>query len=622
MQGLYQKIIPVPFTQVRLEDKFWAPRQKINAQNTLKQNIKKCKEAGRLDNFYKAMGRKKGKFEGWYFNDSDIYKVIEGWSNVLALNPNKKLEKQLDEWISIIKDVQQPDGYIDNYILLNEPENRFKKLKDLHELYCGGHLIEAAVAHFKSTRKKNLLELACKFADYIDTVFGEGKRHDVDGHEEIELALIKLYRVTGVERYLKLAEFFVGERGRECGRTKWGEYFQDHAPLEEQKEVTGHAVRAMYFYCGGADVYQFTGKQEYLSALNRLWEDAVLKKMYITGGVGAKHEGEAFGAPYELPSETAYAELCAAIGFVFWNHRMNQLKPDIRYIDVLERALYNGVLGGVSLDGKKFYYVNPLLSKGQHHRQEWYECACCPPNILRLIASLGEYFYATGDEEVYVNLYASNTVKIRLGETNIGIQQRTLYPWEGGISLRVTPVKHIKFTLYLRIPGWCPQYTIKINGKKMNQLDIVNGYLKVNRVWKPGDRVDLNLVMEIDRVYSHPGVKETVGKVVLQRGPIVYCLEAVDNGGRVFDIVLPADTRLKYQFRPKLLNGVGVIQGKALRVKPVDWSRHLYLSQKEITGNVQFTAIPYYAWDNRKAGEMAVWIAESVNSLKTPSVTA
>ncbi len=615
----HQRLTAVPLTDVRIEDAFWAPRQKVTRDKTLPHNFKMCEETGRIGNFVKAAGKMEGGFEGYFFNDSDVYKALEGAAYALAGDSDPELMKYVDELIAKIAAAQQSDGYLNSYyILTNEP--RWSNLAHKHELYCAGHLIEAAVAHYQATGKRALLDVAVRFADLIDSLFGPDKRHDVPGHEEIELALVKLARVTGEQRYLKLAEFFLEQRGRAAGRELYGDYCQDHLPVREQSEIVGHAVRAMYLYSGVADVAALTGDQGYIDAMDRIWNDVVRRKMYITGGIGPSAHNEGFTVPYDLPNDTAYAETCASIGMILWNHRLNLLHGDARYADVLEQVLYNGFLSGVSLDGEKFFYTNPLGSKGNHHRRPWYSCACCPPNVLRLLLSLGRYVYAHSDDAVYVNLYVGSSAKIPVGGTTVTLRQETQYPWDGKVRIVVDPAENAEFAICLRIPGWSRYATTGLDdGRAPARTILQDGYARIQRKWKRGDVANLDLPMPIRRITANPRVKENVGKVALQRGPIVYCLEGTDNGGRVRHLTLPRNAELHAEHRPDLLGGVTVIRGTVLATGGEGWDDDLYRHAAEAE-SAEFVAVPYYAWDNREAGEMVVWLPESPLLLEPPPV--
>ncbi len=593
-----QPLKPVPFTDVKFRDDFWAPRLETNRTVTIPHDFAMCEKTGRLANFARAAGREKGDFQGIFYDDSDVYKVIEGAAYSLATHPDPKLDKYLDDLIDTIAAAQQPDGYLYTFYTLKGLDKKFTNLKDNHELYCAGHLIEAAVAHKRATGKDSLLNVARKLADHIDSVFGADKRHDIDGHEEIELALFKLADLTGEKRYETLAKFFVDERGHSaCGRKLTGKYHQDVGPVVDQKEVMGHAVRQMYMLCAMTDFAARAGDAggvgaRYTAAVDRLFDDLVGTKMYVTGGIGARHEGEAFGDAFELPNETAYNETCAAIGNALWNHRMNLLHADASYFDVVERVLYNGFLSGVSLGGDKFFYVNPLASNGKHHRQAWYETACCPVNVVRFLPSLPGYAYATRGDSLYVNLYAKGDATVRVGGQTVKLATETRYPWGGSVLMTITPERLGPMALHLRIPGWCDDggaggsAGASVNGNAVERR-IENGYLVIDRGWNPGDRVQLSLPMPIKRVKADPRVKANEGRVALQRGPIVYCVEATDNGGKVSHLRAKADGNYTHAFRDDLLGGVHAIKGDG-----------------------ELLAVPYYAWDHREPGEMAVWLLE------------
>ena len=604
---------PVPFTAVKLTDEFWAPRIKTNIQVTVPHNFKFCESTGRISNFAKAAGQMPGQFEGIYFNDSDVYKAIEAAAYNLAHERNAEFEKYVDSVIDKIAAAQQPDGYLYSYYTVRKELNkRFTDTASMHEMYCGGHMIEAACAYYQSTGKRKLLDVAIKFANYLDTVFGPDKRHDVCGHEEIELALVKLSRITGDQRYFKLAEYFVNQRGRGDGRKQFGEYCQDDIPIRDRKEIAGHAVRAMYFFTAAADVAAATGDQALIGALDTIWHDVVDRKMYITGGIGPSAQNEGFTVAYDLPNDSAYAETCASVGMVLWNHRMAMLHGDAKYADVMERCLYNNPLSGISLDGSKFFYVNPLGSRGKHHRVDWFGCACCPPNIARLLPSVGGYMYAAKGDNVYVNLYAKSRSTLSTPNNKITIGQETRYPWDGAVKLTISPERAAEFAINVRIPGWCKGATLKVNGQPLENPQIQNGYATISRQWRSGDTLDLDLPMPVQRVYADPNVKADVGRVALQRGPIVYCLEGVDNDGHVRNLYLAKDVKLTSKFEGDLLNGVVVVKGTAMprTAVPADAKA------------VEFTAVPYYAWDNRAPGQMVVWIPEEARYAEmTPAPT-
>jgi DUF1680 family protein len=604
------RLTPVPFTEVKLRDAFWAPRMETNRAVTIRHDFEMCEKTGRIANFEVAGGLKKGEFKGIHYDDSDVYKVIEGASYSLTTHPDPELDKYLDGLIAKIAAAQRPDGYLYTFhTIKNGTKDRYTDLKDGHELYCGGHMIEAAVAHYRATGKKNLLDVATKYADHAASVFGPGKRHGIDGHEEIELALFRLADVTGEQKYADLARFFVDERGNAAsGRPLFGPYYQDFQPVTQYQEVLGHAVRMTYLLCAMTDVAARTGDAAHKAAVDRLWNDLVGTKMYVTGGIGSRHEGEAFGDAYELPNESAYAETCAAIGNALWNHRMNLLHGDARYADVVERIAYNGFLSGVSLKGDRFFYVNPLASRGHHHRKEWYGTACCPVNVVRFLPSLPGYVYATNDDGVFVNLYAQGDSTVPVKGQKVRIAQETRYPWDGKIKLTVHPERPGPFSIFLRIPEWVEpgKATLKVNGERMEHLPQNNGYAPVRVIWKAGDTIELDLPMPVRRVKAHPKVEANKGRVALQRGPVVYCFEAADNGGRVTQLSLPPESELTAEHRADLLGGVTVVRGKALA------------RTASGTEPVEFTAVPYHAWDHREPGEMMVWVPEDPSLAKAP----
>jgi len=627
LEGTHARLRPVPFTDVRIGEGFWLPRIETNRTVTLPHNLRWCEETGRISNFAKAGGLMEGEHEGAYFNDSDVYKVLEGAAYTLALHPDSALESRIDAIIDTIASAQQPDGYLNTYYTLKEPDQRWTNLSRMHELYCAGHLIEAAIAYHEATGKRKLLDVACRFADHIDSIFGHGKRLGYPGHQEIELALIKLYRHTGEERYRKLAEFFIEVRGQEdahCPHHRDLESFQAHLPIEEQSEIVGHAVRAMYFYSGVADVAALTGDRGYLDAMERLWQNVTGRKMYITGGIGAEASYEGFATGYELPNDTAYAETCAAIGMALWNHRLLLLHGEGRFADVLERVLYNGILSGVSLDGSRFFYTNPLASFGQHGRSEWFGCACCPTNIVRFLPSIGGYIYAEGDDGVWVNLYVAGTADVTAGGQEVTLTQETDYPWSGQVTIAVEPKAASQFALHVRIPGWADDYSLSVNGQPVEGAEVVDGYVAITRTWKPGDKIELDLPMDVRRVYAHPRVTADVGKVALQHGPVVYCIEGFDNDGAARHLALPPTAELAARPVPDLLGGVVVVEADALALEPGDWGDALY-RQDGLTRPAHLTAIPYYAWNNRRdalppghrqgqpsaPGQMTVWIPET-----------
>jgi len=586
----------VPFNQVNIDDAFWNPRLKAHAQTTLQVCISQMRDSTkRISNFEKAAGLKKGKHEGIYFDDSDVYKAMEGIAYSLVNNYNAEYEKLLDYWIDLVAKSQQPDGYLNTYYTLSYPDERWTDMEK-HEMYCGGHMIEAAVAHYRATGKKTFLDVAVKFADYVDATFGPGKRHWVTGHEEIELALVKLYNVTQNRKYLNLAHWLLEERGHGHGKgaiwehPKLGpEYCQDDVPVSEITDIKGHAVRAMYLFTGMADAASEKKIPEYVEALNRVWEDVAERNMYITGGIGSSRTNEGFTEDYDLPNKTAYCETCASIGMVFWNNRMNMLSGDAKYADILERSLYNGVLSGVSLEGDLFFYVNPLESDGSHHRQRWFGCACCPSNISRFIPSVGNYIYVKGENEILVNLYMGNETTVEIGRTEIKLTQKTDYPWDGKINLEVNPSEATTFSLKMRIPGWCRSFKISVNGEIGTTPEVKNGYAVIERKWASGDVVELTLDMPVELVAAHPRVTENTGKRAVRRGPVVYCMEATDNKNIGFDEAILDQSMV---FLPE--EAKGKLKGMTLL--------------NAVSEQNKFTFVPYFSWANREPGKMKTWI--------------
>jgi DUF1680 family protein len=612
-QKLPQSLTAVPFQAVRVADDFWGPRMERNRAVTIEANLRQCEVTGCINNFAVVGKLRDGKHRGLLFYDSDLYKVIEGIAYTLTLKPDPALEKRADAIIDLIAAAQQPDGYLNTYYTLVKPKQRWKNIQHGHELYCAGHLIEAAVAYHQATGKRKLLDAARRFADHIISVFGPGRRVDTSGHEEIELALVKLYRATRDKRYLEQAQFFLDVRGRGDQRRLFGEYAQDHKPVRQQREVAGHAVRAMYLYCGMADVAGCTGDRELIAALENIWSDVVERKMYVTGGIGPSARNEGFTVPYDLPNDSAYAETCAAVGMALWNHRMFLMSGgDGKYADVLERVVYNGLLSGVSLAGDRFFYVNPLGSVGRHHRQAWFECSCCPGNIVRYLAGMGERVYARKGNGVWTVLYLGGTATIPLESGKVKLTQETRYPWDGEIKITVAPEKRFAFDLHLRVPGWCKSApVVEVNGEPLEGVKAERGYLRMARTWQAGDVVRLVLPMSVERVYAHPKVKADVGRVALQRGPVVYCLEGANNGGEPRRFVLPRDAKLTAEFAKDLLGGVVTVRGEA-RAAGRDDNGML------ATRPVKLQAVPYALWDNRKPGQMVVWLPERAELAEIP----
>jgi DUF1680 family protein len=625
-------ISAVNFSQVQIKDDFWTPRIRKVSEVTIPVCIQQTEvKTPRIRNFEKVAAHAGEKHEGIYYDDSDVYKALEAIAYSLKNHPDAALEKKADEWIDKIAAAQQPDGYLNTYYTLNAPAQRWTDMEK-HEDYCAGHLIEAAVAYYNTTGKRKLLDVAIRFADHIDVTFRQPNRHWVSGHEEIELALVKLYRTTNNKKYLDLADWFLQQRGRGYGRgviwDKWkkADYCQDSLPLKDQREITGHAVRAMYLYTGAADVGEAKDDADYINAMRHVWEDVVYRNMYITGGIGSSGHNEGFTQDYDLPNENAYCETCASVGMVFWNQRMNQLTGNAEYMDVLERSLYNGALDGLSLSGDRFFYGNPLASRGQHARSEWFGTACCPSNIARLIASLGNYIYAKSDNGVWVNLFVGSETTVPLKKGSVQLQQETAYPWNGDVKVTVTPKRSLSFPLHIRIPGWAQQqpvpgktyfytdkdtarFTLTVNGRPVDYT-VQNGYAVIDRKWKKGDAVMLHLPMSVRRVASTDSVTQNRNRVALQRGPLVYCVEHADNGGKVSNILLSADAAFTTAFNKELLNGVVTIQMETPVLKVGADSLSVRTEKQKVT------AIPYFAWANRGQGEMEVWLPVKVMDIE------
>ncbi len=580
----------IDFSHVKINDNFWSPRLSKHVSATLPVCIDQIEnQTGRIRNFENA-AKGEGEHSGIFFDDSDVYKALEGMAYSLINNPDPELEKKADEWIDKFAAAQQPDGYINTFYTLTGLDKRWTNM-DKHEMYCAGHMIEAGVAYYQATGKRKLLDVCIRMTDHMMSQFGPGKRHWVPGHEEIELALVKLYQTTQEQKYLDFAYWLLEERGHGHGTMgdegKWDPvYYQDIVPVRQLTDISGHAVRCMYLYCGMADVAALKNDTGYIAAMDRLWDDVGNRKMYITGGIGSSRDNEGFTEDYDLPNLDAYCETCASVGMVLWNQRMNQLTGDSKYIDVLERSLYNGALAGISLGGDRFFYVNPLESKGDHHRQEWYGCACCPSQLSRFLPSIGNYIYASSDDALWVNLYIGNTGQIRIGETDILLTQETDYPWDGSVKLTISTSQPLEKEIRLRIPDWCKTYDLSINGKRIN-VPKEKGYAVI-KDWKSQDVIALDMDMPVEIVAADPHVKENFDKRAIQRGPLVYCMEEIDNPEYFDQIQLSPSTTFQTAFVSDILNGIKTIK---------------------TNGRAQSaTFIPYYAWDNRKAGKMRVWI--------------
>ncbi|SDG02914.1 glycoside hydrolase family 127 protein [Mucilaginibacter sp. P25] len=624
-------IQPVVFTSVHVNDNFWQPKMEVNATVTIPYVLAQCKANGRMDNFLRAAKKLDGdKLSEFPFDDTDVYKAIEGASYSMQNKRNPQLDKSIDSLISIIGAAQEPDGYLYTFRTVNAKKphewigsKRWEKEEDLsHELYNAGHLYEAAVAHYQATGKRTLLNIAIKNADLLVKTFGPGKIEEYPGHQIVEIGLSKMYRVTGNKQYLDLAKFFLDVRG-----PKGDAYNQADKKVVDQHEAEGHAVRAAYMYTGMADIAALTGNTKYLAAIDDIWSDVVTKKLYITGGIGATGAGEAFGEAYQLPNMSAYAETCAAIGNVYWNNRMFLLHGDSKYIDVLERTLYNGLLSGVSLSGNRFFYPNPLASMFQHQRSAWISCACCISNMTRFLPSLPGYVYAKNKNDLYVNLFMSNSSNIKLTEGNVNIVQQTDYPWKGRVDITVNPDKAGEFTLRVRIPGWAKQQpvpgdlytfmdkksfplTLMINGQAKS-FETEKGYAVLKRTWKKGDKVSLLLPMETEKVLANQQVKDDRGRFAFERGPIVYCLEGPDNkDSLVQNILIDKNAIADANYHADLLNGVDVISAEGKSAKRQLKTDSILQTEQMVK------AIPYYAWANRGPSEMTVWIPYETSAVR------
>ncbi|MBK8136231.1 MAG: glycoside hydrolase family 127 protein [Chloroflexi bacterium] len=635
---------PVSLKHIDVNGGFWGDRIALNRNRTIPAITHQMQATGRLDAWH--LDWEIGKPKPHIFWDSDTGKWLEAIGYSLTTHPDPELEREADRVIDLIAAAQQPDGYLNIFFTAVEPENRWRNLRDWHELYDAGHLIEGALAYYGATGKRKLLDVMERYVEHIDQRFGprEGQRHGYCGHPEVEMALVRLYRATGSVTALNLAKYFVDERGRQPhyfdleARERgddpakfWAttyRYCQAHVPVREQKAATGHSVRASYLYSAVADLFAETGDQSLLDASRAIWDDLTAHQMYITSGIGPAHANEGFTFAYDLPNETAYAETCASIALVFWAQRMFNVDPDSKYIDVMERALYNNVLAGVSFEGDRFFYANPLASfpsvnpferfsginTAQHYRRsEWFDCACCPPNLARLIASVGSYFYSVGNQTAFVHLYGTSRATLKLGAKPFEVEQVTNYPWDGDVKLQLKLEQPGEFTLALRIPGWARSFGLTVNGVE-HTLAPVRGYVHVRREWHDGDTLMLTLPMPVERMVANPAVRQDAGCVALQRGPVVYCLEEADNGPELANVVIPRHASLHADYDESLLGGVSVIRGEAVRVQPAAWTDGLYKPQYGLEYDdmpITFQAIPYSLWANRQPGEMRVWVRES-----------
>ena len=625
-------IRPVPLDQVQVTGGFWRPRLETNRTITIPHILQQNETTGRVDNLRRGARKLAGEYQGRRFNDTDVYKVIEAAAYTLVSHPDPALSTRLDELIALIAASQQPDGYVFPARTINPVKpaagvgtQRFiHENTGSHELYNFGHLYEAAVAHAAATKKRTLMDVAVRNADLVRKTFGPAARRDAPGHQEIELALVRLYQATNDRRYLDLAKFFLDERGKPHASKDYPAdsnfaiyndrpYRQDHRPVTEQPRAVGHAVRATYLYAAMTDIAGMLGDRAYDDAVNRLWQDVADKRMYITGGMGARGTVEAFGDDYELPNRTAYTETCASVGGLLWHHRMFLKSGDAKYLDAFEQTLYNGYLSGVSVKGDTFFYQNPLESMGRTERSAYFDVACCPANLARLMARLPELVYAQRDDELFVNLYAESKATVKLPKGQVQIDQTTRYPWDGKVSLSLQLATPMEFSLRLRAPGWLDDtpiasdlyrftqrtddepITVVVAGRRA-EAQIDRGWITLRRQWMSGDRVELAIPMPVRRVLSHDGIKDNIGKAAIQRGPVVYSLEGVDNGGRVVDAVIPLTAPFVPVFQGELMGGVMVLRAD------------LREAALPMAATRVYTAVPYFAWANRGRGEMVVWI--------------
>jgi len=650
------RIGEIPLQQITIEDKFWSARLEINRTKTLDHVYKELEATGCIRNFDIAAKKITGTFGGPWWADSDVYKWIEGASYVLGSLPDPKLERKVDDLIARIAAAQEPDGYLNTHVQIEEPDLRFKNLAFFHEDFSSGHLFEAAVAHYEATGKRALLDVAIKLANCFYDNFGPGKREGISGHEGIELAWVRLYRATGDQRYLELAESYLNDRGKKpslfeveydklpADRTVlWREgvpinlralqehfyirpladhfflthptafdtgYAQDNLPVREQSVAVGHAVRAMFLYSGMADVAYETGDERLKAALDRLHDSVTLRRMYVTGGIGPSSKNEGFTDDYDLPNDNAYQETCASAGMVLWNYRMFKLTGDAQYVDLLEHSLYNAVLAGVSLEGNTFCYATPLACDTKFKRQPWFEVPCCPTTAARFFPSIGRYAYNQSADGLWVNLYIGGTASATLANgQKVTVKQTTNYPWEGHVKLQVSAEIPQEFTLHLRLPAWASGSTVTLNGKKISP-PISKGYAAINRKWSPSDVLELSLPLQIERLEANPNVLQSRGQVALRRGPLIYCLEQPDNKTDVDRIALPVAANLTAHFEPTLLGGVTVITGQGRAQAPSEWTRQLY-RPVHAAGDaepVAIRAIPYCVWGNRGQQKMKVWL--------------
>ncbi|PWT70872.1 MAG: glycoside hydrolase family 127 protein [Bacteroidetes bacterium] len=630
-QQPFSELTPVGFDQVQINDAFWKPKMDKVSTVTLNACINYTEfKTARIRNFENA-AKKTGHHEGIYYDDSDVYKALEAIAYSLQNRRDTVLEKKADEWIEKIEAAQMPDGYLDTYFQLRDISKRWTDIEK-HEDYNAGHLIEAAVAYYHATGKDRLLQVATRLANHIDSTFRLAGKHWVSGHEEIELALIKLYHLTGSDRYYKLANWYLEQRGHGYGYSPmWTskeshEYYQDDVPVKEASNIKGHAVRAMYLYTGTADVAAISRDTGYLNAMERVWQDVVYRNMYLTGGIGSSGNNEGFTRDYDLPNVDAYCETCASVGMVFWNQRMNLLTGESKYIDVLERTLYNGALSGLALNGDHFFYGNPLASPGKYERSEWFGTACCPANIARLIASLGNYIYNKSNDGIWVNLFIGSKTTIPIHQSKMTVEQETNYPWDGEVKIKLSPDKKTKMGLHVRIPGWvegqpvpgdlyrfehseASPFYVLVNGAKVD-FKVDKGYMVIEREWQKGDILTINFPVEVKKILAKDSVKEDLDRIAVQRGPLVYCFEQTDNKGKVWNMMLPPNTEFSTKFEKDLLGGVTVIHCSLPAIEINADGTTLSTQTKTVT------AIPYFAWANREPAAMQVWLPVRIKDVK------
>ena len=629
------KMLPVGFADVRLEGQFWKERLDTVLSRTILSQHKKLGEYKILESLDLLQPppplrfpRNNHGFTVQVFWDSDVGKWIEAASYALSHRRDEKIEALIEEIVDKFEKAQAPDGYLNCWYLGREPQNRWTNLRDNHELYNAGHMLEGAIAYYETTGRRRWLEIMERYIAHIRDTFGPGpnQKRGYPGHQEIEIGLVKLYRLTGDRKHLDLATYFINERGsqpyyfdieaRARGANpadywfKNYEYSQAHKPVREQDKVVGHAVRAMYMYTAMADLAAELDDAALKHACEVLWHDVMETKMYVTAGLGPSAHNEGFTHDWDLPNETAYAETCASVALIFWAQRMLHLDMDGQYGDILELALFNGALSGLSRDGEHYFYANPLESTGSATRWEWHTCPCCTMNVSRLVASVGGYFVSHSDSEIAFNLYGGISTTVPLTSGKVALRETSTYPWSGDIKIAVDPETPATFPIKVRIPGWAKKWTVQVNGQSVGGQP-VNGYLTISREWKQGDVIALDLPMPPERLFANPNVNMDVGRVALKRGPLVYCIEEVDNGGPVQRLKLPRNAELKSTTRADLFDGVVTITAAAKTIKDGDWKDTLYRTEPPGEADATLTAVPYYMWANRGQGSMLVWVPEA-----------